>query len=173
MSASWDWVSLFRSEAPRLVRFLSRFGPAVSPEDVAQESFARLYAAEPENVASPRAFLFQTARNLAIDQVRRGRASPVRAVADLSGPASADPLPSPEEARIFEEEREVLEGAIASLPEGERAALLLRRVEGLAPAMIAQRLGVSERQVRRLIAHALARCQAQVRALRDNEPGPG
>lgn len=181
MSSAWDWSLLFRTEGPLLVRFLRRFGAAVSAEDVAQESFARLIAAGPQHVASPRAFLFRTARNLAIDQVRRERASPVRpsehaafleeASASASASSAAAPsLPSPEDDRIEVEERAVLEAAIAALSPDQRTALLLRRVEGLPPEVIATRLGVSVRQVQRLIVQALALLQAHVRAARDTDP---
>lgn len=170
--STWDWISLFRTEGPRLVRFLRRFGSAVSPEDVAQESFVRLYAAEPESVRSPRAFLFRTAHNLAIDQVRRRDASPVVTSEDLvqSSPAGSG---SPEDERIASEEVRALEAAIASLSEQQRLALVLRRIERLPPQEIAARLGVSVRQAQRLVVQALANVQAHLRAQRDRSGDGG
>lgn len=171
MTSSWNWVLLFRTEGPKLVRFLRRFGAAVSPEDVAQESFARLFAAEPRNVISPRAFLFRTARNLAIDQMRRERAAPVRPSEHLVA-AAVSPLASPEEGKVAEEECAALEAAIAALPERERLALLMRRVDNLSPEEIGAQLGLSPRQVRRLIAQALAAIAAALAATGDSGPDP-
>ena len=55
MSNTLDWAVLFEEEAPRLMRFLRRFGSRVSAEDVRQEAFAKLVATK-EDIASPRAY---------------------------------------------------------------------------------------------------------------------
>lgn len=172
MSGGFDLSRLFVSEAPRLRRFLRRFGPLVWADDIAQDSFARLAAADPGEVSSPRAFLFRVARNLAVDAARRRSASPVRAVENLDALACRDWAPSPEDALIASEEREALLSALALLSADQRTALVLRKVEGLAPAEIASRLGVSVRQVQRLIALAIARCQAHLREGSDSAPLP-
>lgn len=164
MSGSFDLSRLFVSEAPRLRRFLRRFGPLVWADDIAQDSFARLAAADPGEVSSPRAFLFRVARNLAVDASRRRDASPVRGVENLDSLAGRDVAPSPEDALIAAEEREALIGALASLSADQLTALMLRKVEGLPPEEIALRLGVSVRQVQRLIVLAIARCRAHLRA---------
>src|ERR1043166_8707259 len=52
------------------------FGPRLAIDDVVQEAFLRvLRARTTEELHSPKAFLFATARNLALDQLRRHHVS--------------------------------------------------------------------------------------------------
>lgn len=155
---------LFYNEAGVLRRFLRRFGASVSPEDIAQDSFLRLCAADARQIVSPRAFLFQTAKNMAVDALRRHKAAPYRAVASIDLVPAAANAPSPEDHCIAAEEAAALRAAIAALPELERKALLMRRVELLPPAEVAAALGVSERQVQRLVLKAIAFCHVRLTA---------
>jgi RNA polymerase sigma-70 factor (ECF subfamily) len=173
MSSSIDWAGLFRAESPKLLRFLRQFEPAVSAEEVAQDSFVRLLSASPEHFISPRALLFRTARNIAIDQIRRGRASPVRFTPNIDDIAAPAALANPEAAHIALEARRAMEAAINALRDDERQALTLRKLEGLSPEAIGARLGVSPRQVQRLIVQALEKCRARVRAGEDKSASSG
>lgn len=164
MSAFGDLAKFFAVEAPRLRRFLRRFGPAISPEDIAQDSFARLCAVDPGTVTSPRAYLFRTARNLAITELRRRRRGPIDPHADageLDCPAEA---PSPEDCTIAANAGELLAAALESLPERKRQALILFKIEGLSHKEIGARLGVSHRTVERYVADALASCNSVLKA---------
>lgn len=163
-SSRTEMTKLFEAEVAGLKRFLRRFGSGVAPEDIAQDSFLRLCAAETSQVSSPRAFLFKTAKNLAVDALRRNKAAPYRAVANIDLAPTAAHVPSPEDHCIAAEEAAALRAAIAALPELERKALLMRRVELLPPAEIAEALGVSERQVQRLVLRAIAFCHARLTA---------
>lgn len=151
-------TDLFTAEAPRLRRLLRRFGPQVSPDDIVQESFARLCSADQSKIDSPRAYLFRTAHNLALNDIRRTRSAPFRSVAEpeLLTPEALGP--SPEQELVSGEEMAQMDVALAGLPEHLREALLLYKIEGLHHRDIARRLGVTERSVRRYIADALARC---------------
>ena len=55
------------------------------------------------------------------------------------------------------DDRSVLAPALARLPDREQAILRLRFVEGLTQSEIAQRIGVSQMHVSRLLAISLAR----------------
>lgn len=155
---------LYEKELTLLLRFLRRFSDGAEPEDIAQDSFLRLCAADNREIISPRAFLFRTAKNLAVDALRRNKAAPYRAVANIDLAPTAAHTPSPEDHRIALEEAAALRAAIAALPDLERKALLMRRVELLPPAEIATALGVSERQVQRLVLKAIASCHARLTA---------
>lgn len=161
-----DWDRVFRVEAKRLTRFLRRFGPAVSPEDITQESFVRVCRVDPATVTSPRGLLYQTARNLAVNQIRRARIAPERSVGDVTALADAiDTTLSPEDAMLsFERVRAIL-AAIDALPEAQRVALLACRVERFSAPVIAESLGVSPRHVHRLIAQAEQRLRASMAEL--------
>ena len=135
---------------------LNAICPSIAPDDVAQDSFLRLCAAKADDVIAPRAFLFKTARNLAVDALRRNKAAPFRSVAHIDSAPATVHAPSPEDARIADDTVAALKDALAALPTLQREALLLRRVERLPPAEVARRLGVSERQVQRLVLKAIA-----------------
>jgi RNA polymerase sigma factor (sigma-70 family) len=160
-------TELFSAEAPRLRRFLRRFGPSVSAEDVAQESFAQLCAADPANVTHARGFLYHVARNLAINEHQRARRSPIRPGFDGVTAAPPDTDPGPEERLIAAERLAALQVALAGVPEHKCQALILFKIEGLSHKEIGQRLGVSHRTVERYVADALAHCHAVLRARED------
>ena len=164
MTASLNWGQLFQLEAPKLRRFLRRFGPAVSAEDITQDSFARL-AAEPNDVTSPSAYLFRVARNLAVDELRRSKKCPVDPVSNLASLDCPSSAPSPEDAVIAGDEADHLHTALAELPEHQRTALILFKVEGFTHKEIGRRLGVSHRTVERYIADALKHCHQALAGL--------
>jgi RNA polymerase sigma-70 factor (ECF subfamily) len=164
-----DLTRLFATEAPKLRRFLSRFAPSVSAEDIAQESFLKLCAAEPGDIASPRAYLFTTARNLALDNIRRQRTVMVETIADMETVVATEAAASPEEALVRAEDEAALARAVAALPALEREALVLRRVDRLPPDEVARRLGVTPRTMQRLIERAIARCHAHLRARAESD----
>jgi RNA polymerase sigma factor (sigma-70 family) len=154
MSNTLDWTLLFEEEAPRLMRFLRRFGPRVSAEDTAQEAFAKLVASK-EDIASPRAYLTATARNLALNDLRRQKNAATDAHADIETIASAYTA-DPESQLIAAEQAAAASAALAALAPQLREALLLHLVEGLTQPEVAQRLGCSRRTVQRHITTALA-----------------
>jgi RNA polymerase sigma-70 factor (ECF subfamily) len=155
MSSTLDWANLFEEEAPRLMRFLRRFGPRISPEDISQDAFAKLCAAKSEEIANPQAYLMTTARNLALNDLRRQTNHQTDARADIEtlAPAAA---PNPESELIAAEETSAAEAALAGLEPHLREALLLHIIEGLTQPEAAARLGVSRRTVQRYIEQALA-----------------
>ncbi len=155
MSNTLDWTLLFEEEAPRLMRFLRRFGPRVSAEDVRQEAFAKLYTAKPEELASPRAYLLTTARNLALNDLRRqtNAKTDVHAAIENIAPAYS---PDPEAQLIAAEQAAAASSALEALEPHLRDALLLHLVEGLTQPQVAARLGVSRRTAQRYIEAALS-----------------
>jgi RNA polymerase sigma factor (sigma-70 family) len=124
-------------------------GDRADAEEVAQDTFVRAYHAlagyEAERVAAMRLrpWLAQIALNLARNRVRR-RPPPHRPLEDGDGqplavaaPAAAEPAELAER-RV---ERDVWAGLLAGLPRGQREAVVLRHVEGLPYAEVAEVLG--------------------------------
>jgi RNA polymerase sigma-70 factor, ECF subfamily len=124
-------------------------GDRADAEEVAQDTFVRAYHAlagyEAERVAAMRLrpWLAQIALNLARNRVRR-RPPPHRPLEDgdgqplaLAAPAAAEPAELAER-RV---ERDVWAGLLAGLPRGQREAVVLRHVEGLPYAEVAEVLG--------------------------------
>ena len=142
MTNTLDWTLLFEEEGPRLLRFLRRFGPRVSAEDIKQDAFAKLYASKSEDIASPRAYLTTTARNLALNDLRRQKNAATDAHADIDTIAPAYTA-DPETQLIAAEEAAAAAAALEALDPRLRDALLLHLVEGLTQPQVADRLGVS------------------------------
>ena len=157
-------ADLFRVEAPLLRRLLRRLAPAEIADDLAQESFARLCAADMADVESPRAFLFKTARNLALNDARHRRAVPMELVPDPDELGAVSTDPSPEEQVTAADALARLQSILDELPPRQRDALRLFKFEGLSHKEIGARLGGSPRTVERYVADAIAHCALALRA---------
>jgi len=155
MSSTLDWANLFEEEAPRLMRFLRRFGPRISAEDISQDAFAKLCAANTEEIANPQAYLMTTARNLALNDLRRQTNHKTDASAGIETFAPASEA-NPEAQLIAHEETSAAEAALAALEPHLREALMLHIIEGLTQPEAAARLGVSRRTLQRYIETALS-----------------
>lgn len=146
-----------------LLRFLvARTGDAAAAEDVLQELWIRLQAADSGPVANPRAYLYRAAQNLVLDrhaaERRRGareREWSAGGRANLPGPEPADPSDDAEAMLIEREEVARLASAIAALPEAAGRAFRLHKLEGLPHADVAARLGISRSGVEKHIALAM------------------
>jgi RNA polymerase sigma-70 factor (ECF subfamily) len=161
-----DLMRLFEEMAPGLRRYLSRFGSAISADDVAQDAFARLAAAKPGSIEAPRAWLFRTAHNIALNELKRQKIAATDAVGDIASLEHPCERPSPEEVLERSDEAERLRAIMQLLPERQRQALVLFKVEGLSHKEIGLRLGVSHRTVERYIADAIAFCYEYLSAFR-------
>lgn len=120
-------------------------------EDLAHESYLRVaHAVADRPVAQIRAFLYQTARNLAFDHLRH---EAVRRRIEIEEADAgeildvASHLPSPETATIDRQRLSSLESLLAALPERTRRVLILNRVDGWPYPKIADHLGVSPNTV--------------------------
>jgi RNA polymerase sigma-70 factor (ECF subfamily) len=152
---------LFVAESQKVTRFLRSLAPG-SAEDVVQESFARLCAVDLGHVRSPRSYLFETARNVALNDLARQKRSPFSPIS-LDQAASKVATPSFDDDAEAAERWRMAEAAIEALPEHLRAPLLMHKLEEIPQAEIARRLGVSERTIKRRIAEALVQCHKAIR----------
>jgi RNA polymerase sigma-70 factor (ECF subfamily) len=133
---------------PALRAYLSKRFPSLPDhDDLVQETYARLLRVDdPARLAHPKAFLFTTARNAAIDLFRRRSAHPHETLAEadrlIEWPLLESP-PTVVETMERRQRREALTAALQSLPERCREVMLLRYLDGLAGKEIAERLGIS------------------------------
>jgi RNA polymerase sigma-70 factor (ECF subfamily) len=121
-------------------------------EDVAQEVFLRLHrhGLEFANDGAVGGWLYRVTVNLCVDRTRSARVSQ-----ELPELVSRDR--SAEAAVLMAEKELRLMAALALLPAKERAAVVLREIEGLSTAEVAAALGSSEVTVRSQISKALVR----------------
>lgn len=159
-------TQIFQAQRRALVGTLYRMvGCLYTAEDLAHDAYLRVAKAVCERpVTHLQAFLYQTARNLALDHIRRERlrGTFMSAAPDGTTDAIAAPQPSQETAVMDAQNLNQVEDALATLPDRARRALMLSRLEGLTYPEIARRLGVSENTVYNDIRAALARCLAAV-----------
>jgi len=122
-------------------------------EDAAQETFLRLhrYLHRFDAARDLGPWLYRVVVNVCRDLRRRSRSAQVVPLEDerLEGLSEmqVDGAAIEQQAGL-EWERRLLEAALASLPEKERAAIVLRDIEGLATREVARILGSSEGTVR-------------------------
>jgi len=163
------WFSLLLAHERDLRAFLSRCLPHRDDvSDVVQETYARLLALSPERrsaVRSWRAFLFATARNVAMDHLRWPTSVSLEALPEINGVdvvSAGGEEQTPDEIVNLTQEQDLLARAIASLPEKCREVLMLRKIHGLSQREIAQRLGIAEHTVEKHISYGVRLCAERV-----------
>ncbi|WP_443089270.1 RNA polymerase sigma factor [Xylophilus sp.] len=131
-------------------------------EDVAQETYIRASKAiENGPIEHVEAFLFQTARNLALNHKRRCNMRGGIEREDVSDDDIANvaaSIPSRETALIHRQRLHCVDAAIAKLPERARTVWLLSRIEKWPYPKIAEHLGVSPKTVFNDLKLAHAHC---------------
>lgn len=161
-------AELISEQGPGLQRYLAR--KLDSPEDaaeIAQETFLRLHRMQSlETLDNARAYLFQTASNLATDQLRRrglyhrylNRERDSLLHDEHAGGARNETL-SPEHVLAARQKLQAIMRAIEELPLPVRQAFLLHRRSGLSYDAIASEMGVSVSSVEKYILQALRHCR--------------
>ncbi|MEU9016564.1 sigma-70 family RNA polymerase sigma factor [Actinomadura sp. NPDC048394] len=162
MSAD-DVERAFREEHGRAVAVLVRaFGDLDVAEEAVQDAFAEAVRRWPVDgpPPSPAGWIITTARNRAIDRLRRegARAGKHAQAVLLSGPAEAKPEPAVGDDRL----RLLFTCCHPVLGMAARVALTLRMVGGLSTAEIARAFLVPERTM----AQRLVRAKARIREAR-------
>lgn len=136
----------------------SRF-TGLDVDDIVQESYSRVLRAQvTAPLASVKGFLFTTARNLALDQVRRGKVIVTSSLTEIPESFVLEDRPGVPETVGRKQELELLHQAIQSLPERCRQVLTLRKLYGRSQREIAAQLGISEHTVEAQVANGVRRC---------------
>ena len=138
----------------------SRFPRGVELDDLVQEAFARVLRARATGAAmrSPKAFLFATARNLALDGLRHRQVSGEDTLVPFESLDVLDESLGIPETIDRNEKLERLTIAIQSLPARCREVMTLRKVYGLSQKDIAARLGISECTVSAQLTIGVRKC---------------
>jgi RNA polymerase sigma-70 factor (ECF subfamily) len=163
MAVNWD--EIYVATHRELVRFLYRkVWDVERAQDLTQEVFVRALGQEPE---SPRAWLFQVARNLARDEARKAvaRREHLQLLRAEEHPEGGDEM---EHSERIEAVREALD----QLSERDRDALLLWDA-GLSYPEIARELGLSVGAVGTTLARARQRLVRAYHTLEEKHAARG
>lgn len=147
------FAELVRRHKDRITNYLYRYvGDYRAAEDLAQETFLRVYRKIPEYNATAKftTWLYTIATNLAKDEFKRRARHPVRPL-EVAAPgagtsqivsvAPADAGPGPEAVVEREEAKALVFKVLDRLDPDEREILVLREVQGLSYEEIADILG--------------------------------
>lgn len=136
-----------------LVRFMMRVWPdRTEIDDLCHDTYIRVYESAAKSLpASPRAFLFTTARHLMADRVRRGRIVSIEMRGDLDSLNVLIDDISPEQQLNARQELWRLTEAFAALPQSCREVMWLIKVEELSRKQISERLGITPKAVEKRI----------------------
>lgn len=146
-------------EAALRAFLIARFPVLTDVDDLVQETFSRVLRAQTAGtVASPRGLLFATARNLALDALRRRQVVAFEPMTEDGGSSVFMDATDVVETVSQHQELELLTEAIKSLPDRCRQVFTLRAVYGLSQREIAERLGISENTVEKQMGKGLKRC---------------
>ncbi len=171
--ASFDFL-LQKYRSP-LVNYLNRMvRDTATAEDLAQEVFLRVYRARKQYTPSAKftTWLFRIATNLALNSVRdnRHQRMGISLDAPVAGEDSAPmELPARElridEHMIERDRADIIRRAIWSLPEKQRAAVLLHKYEEMDYIEIARILECSEGALKSLLFRAYETLRVQLAPL--------
>lgn len=146
---------LYKLHHPAIFRYLSfRTGDRQAAEDLTGEVFLKMVQALPGftgGQAAFRAWLFQIARNLSIDHLRRNKARPT-APLDLEYPS---PAPDPAQSLELQFDESALNSALWKLTDDQKDVILMRFIEGMPLAETARVLHKSEDAIKGLQRRAL------------------
>ncbi|MDE0658927.1 MAG: RNA polymerase sigma factor [Gammaproteobacteria bacterium] len=132
-------------------------------EDIAQEAYLRAYVAEQSRrIDQPEAYLYRSARNLALTKLTQKSRQMTDLIDDL-GPAVVLEGDTPLEEQVAAEESLGLHcEAVAHLPEKCKQVYILRKVYGLTHKEIAERMSLSVSSVEKYMLKGVLACRAYV-----------
>ncbi len=136
-------------------------------EDLAHDTFVRVLESDSAVVQQPRAYLHQTARNIAVDAYRREdrredrRGAMESEAIDLSVSSSGDPEHYMHAIQLADS----IERALTELPINCRKVFVWQKIEGLTQAEIAERLGLSRNMVEKYMIRTLRHLRDRLEGL--------
>jgi RNA polymerase sigma factor (sigma-70 family) len=125
-------------------------------DDVIQEAYCRLAAMQDiTHVGNGRAYLFQTTRNIVLEEVRRSKIVRIDNLTDMGSLSIVDETPPVD--RIVGGARELqrVQELIERLPLKCRRVFVLRRIHGVSQREIARMLGITQAAVEKQAARGL------------------
>lgn len=152
-----------------LKKFVNRFfSNQEDIEDVVQETYLRAYVAEQKrDIEKHKAFLFSTARNIALTKLTKKSRQITGYLEEFSRRDDIEQQPSADEIAEAQQQLAIYCAAVETLEGKCREAFLLRKVHGMAHREIAKQMSVSLSSVEKYLRQGALACNAYVK--RSNE----
>jgi RNA polymerase sigma-70 factor, ECF subfamily len=156
-------VLLNRHRVPLLSYFVRMVRDQALAEDLTQEAFLRVYQARERYQPEARftTWLYRIATNLALNAIRDRRGEPLTFTVPESDDGQtaalervADGRPTVEQQMLESDRERTIREAVESLPERQRAAVILHKYQEVDYRQIAEVLKVSESAVKSLLFRA-------------------
>lgn len=162
--AAFDQI-MIRHERPVFSVALRLLNRPEDAQDAAQEVFLRLYKNlrrfDQAREFSP--WLYRMTVNVCRDIGRRRSRHSAPSLEALTGLEEADAgAPDPRAQAVWAQQKRIVREALKGLPEKQRAALVLRDLEGLSTCEVARILGSSQATVRSQVSTARLRIKKYV-----------
>jgi RNA polymerase sigma factor (sigma-70 family) len=139
-----------------LRRRLGAFGPQ-DVDDLVQEAYSRIWAADFTTIRNGRAYLYATVRHLLAEYARRSRIVPIELLGEIDALNLISEEPGPDRKVSSRQELDRLRDIVATLPTQCRRVFELRKFDGVSLRDIAQQMGISEKTVENHLTRALSR----------------
>ena len=131
-------------------------GNLETARDLVQDAYAAVLTGERwRSVENPRAFVRKAITNLALDGLRRQKVVPMVQFADTELSALADVSPDASQSLSDRESLRLVLAAIEKLPGQCRQIFIMRRIDDVPPAEIAERLGIGIGTVKSQLARGM------------------
>ena len=174
MSSEHKLLEVFVALRRKLARAVSQIVPSPEIEDIVQETYVRVSQFERVgSIRHPRSFLYRTARNLALDHIKRHESRTSVSLSDMEEEhGDGDVLqagPDVHEQLAAKQEFEIFCAAVQELPLQCRRVFVLRKVYGYSQKEIARALDIGESTVEKHIAYGIKRCSSFI--AERTEPG--
>ena len=144
--------------------FTLRLRSPAAAEDLVQEIYIRLSAADPDvQVHNPVAYLYRLGSNLMLDKIRAERRAAVRdrhwrdANRTVLGPEEVAEEPRADDAVAARQRLEQIVEVMRQLPPQTQRVFRMHKFEGMSHAEVAQALGISRSAVEKHVMAALRR----------------
>jgi RNA polymerase sigma factor (sigma-70 family) len=159
MTKEFNTAFLMDELATPLVRYLSKKTQNYEDaNDLAQEALLRMHTfQQTKELDNAKAFLFKTANNLLIDQLRRTKVHNKYLDIEMQGEESAEEkyFPSAERTVCAEQELAQIYRTVELMPEKVRRAFMMHRGTSMTYPQIAEDMGVTTSMVEKYVVQAL------------------
>lgn len=155
--------SIYMALRSGLARVVMRIVPPREVEDIVQETYVRVCQIDKgdREISEPRAFMYRTARNLALDYLKRAETRLVTSAEDSPDALAdlwADQVDETFDKVASDEEFSLFCKAVRELPLQCRRVFVLKKVYGFSQREIAKKLNISENTVETQVAVGIKRC---------------